>query len=84
MPYRWEDRHGAKEGVRQLGLMGHAVLLLGVVFALLGIIADAACMKLGLSATSWLLLSIAAFACAITFFVSWGVCWYLSLQEPQK
>jgi hypothetical protein len=84
MPYRWEDRHGGKQGVRQLGLMGHTVFWLGLAFALLGIVADAAGMKLGLSATSWLLLSVAAFACTSTFFVSWGVCWYLTLQEPQE
>ena len=51
------------------GLGGHAwtcriCWLLGLIFAALGVIAAAADITLGLGATNWLLLSIAAFASA--------------------
>jgi hypothetical protein len=84
MPYRWEDRTKVKSGIATLGLWGHIAFWLGYPFALLGIIGDAAGVKVGLSATSWLLLSIAAFASAIVCFIGWGVCWYLSVQEQGK
>lgn len=51
------------------GLSGHAWMcricwFLGLIFAVLGVIAAAADITLGLGATNWLLLSIAAFASA--------------------
>jgi hypothetical protein len=84
MARRWEDREQLKSGMGANGLAGHVTFFLGFLFAVLGIIADAAGMKLGLSATSWLLLSIATFAAAVPPFIGWAIAWYLSTQEKAK
>ena len=54
------------------------------VFAVLGVIADAANTSLGLSPMTWLLLAIAAFAASAASFISWAVAWYLKNTEDKK
>jgi hypothetical protein len=86
MKYRWEqtDRKGTQAGVRSLGLSGHVSEFLAIVFALLGIIADAANATLGLEATTWLLLALVAFGASITSFIAWAVCWHLTAIEARS
>ena len=85
MTSHWEDHEKVRAGVGPAGKMGHVCWFLGVLFALLGVIADAANTSVGLEAISWLLLSIIAFLASVTFFISWGVAWYLrSIEDKNK
>ena len=68
MAYHWEeytDREQIKKGLGQTGLMAHLCWLLGVIFAIVGVISDAIDEPLGLESISWLLLAIVAFASSI-------------------
>ncbi len=56
-------------------------LILGPVLAVLGIIADAANINLGLEPISWFLLAIATFLAAIVFRMGWAVSWYLGTAK---
>lgn len=51
MKYRWENRKQMAD-VRGMGLWAHAGWFVGAIFAVLGIIADAANVTLGLESTS--------------------------------
>ncbi len=53
-------------------------MILGPVLAVVGIIADAANLNLGLEPISWFLLAIAVFVAAVFFRMGWAVSWYLS------
>jgi len=77
MAKHWEDREYLKAGIGRGGAWGHLLWFLGMVFAVLGIIAGVANTPLGLSATSWLLLAIFAMLASITFFIGWAIGWYL-------
>lgn len=76
MKYRWEDRKRMAD-VRVAGLGGHTGWFLGAIFAVLGIIADAANVTLGLEPTSWLLLAIVVFMASMPFYMGLGLAWYL-------
>jgi len=82
MKYRWEDRKQMAD-VRVAGLWGHICWFLGAIFAVLGIIGDAANVTLGLEPTSWLLLAIGAFVAGIPFFIGLGLAWYLRTTEAK-
>jgi hypothetical protein len=62
MAYHWEqpikDREELRPVVRSMGLQGHVCWILGIVFAVLGIVAGATGASLGLNSTGWLLLAI--------------------------
>ncbi len=64
MGYQKEREH-VTIGLGAHGGMCRICWFIGVIFAVLGVIAAAADITLGLGATNWLLLSIAAFASAI-------------------
>ena len=81
MARHWEDREHVKAGVSSAGLLGHVCWFLGILFALLGVVGDAANATLGLEPISWLLLSIAAFGASIPLFIGWAVAWYLRSVE---
>jgi len=83
MVRHWEDREHVKAGVGSSGMLGHVCWLLGIVFALLGVIGDAADVTLGLEPQSWLLLSIVAFIASIPMFIGWAVAWYLRSIEAK-
>ena len=74
MPYHWEkpikDREELRPLIRSTGLQGHICWILGVVFAILGIIAGAMNASLGLSSTGWLLLALVAFVAGIPAWLS--------------
>ena len=46
-------------------------------FALLGVLADALNVSIGLEVTSWLLLSIGTLLMGTAMFIGWAVGWYL-------
>jgi hypothetical protein len=47
--------------------------MLGLIFAILGVIAEAAETTLGLSPLSWYLLAIALFIAGISWYIGWAV-----------
>jgi len=60
-----EERKRVTTGLGAHGWTCRICWLLGVIFAVLGVIAGAAGIALGLGATNWLLLAIAAFVAGI-------------------
>ncbi len=66
------------------GLCGHISFFLGVIFAVLGVIGDAANVSLGLEPISWLLLAIAAFVISAIGYFSWGVVVYVDAIEAKS
>ena len=77
----WEDREKLVASLGGQGMGGHVFWFLGIVFAILGVIADAVNGTLGLTAMSWFLLAIGAFLASITFFIGWAVSWYLAEKK---
>jgi hypothetical protein len=77
MPNRWEDREQIKRGIGLQGLLGDVCFLLGVVFAVLGVIGDAVNVTLGLEPMSWFLLAIVACLASLAFFIGWAMGLYL-------
>jgi len=65
-------------------MLGGVCWILGVVFAILGIIADAMNGTLGLESASWLLLAIATFVISAIWYLSWAVAMYLRTTEAKK
>jgi len=57
---------------------------LGVIFAVLGIIGDAADVNLGLTSTSWFLLAIAALVVSAIWYLSWAVAVYIDAIKAKK
>ncbi len=84
MPKPWEDYKLVRTKFRLGGLVSHICWLLGVIFAILGIIADAMNGTLGLDAISWFLLAIGLFAASIAPQIGWAVSWYLETTEAKK
>jgi uncharacterized membrane protein YbaN (DUF454 family) len=88
MAYRWEqpikDREELRPLIRSFGLQGHVCLFLGIVFAILGIVAGATGASLGLNSTGWLLLAIAVFVASIPAWLT--MLWARRLLgiEPKK
>ena len=63
---------------------GASCWILGVVFAVLGVIGDAMNATLGLEAMSWFMLAIAAFVAGISWYIGWAVAVYLDAIEAKK
>jgi hypothetical protein len=89
MAYHWEevgDREQIKDGLAKAGLMAHICWLLGVLFAIIGVISDAIDETLGLETTSWLLLSIVAFISGIFPGMGQLIIWHVLASEvkPKK
>ena len=66
------------------GAVGHICQVLGVIFAVLGIIADAANVTLGLASMPWFLLAIVVLVAGIVSFIEWAVAWYLITTDRKK
>jgi hypothetical protein len=79
----FEDREEIKKTLSPMGLMGHITLFLGIIFAVLGIIADAANVTLGLEPTSWLLLAIVACVVGMPAWLTWGISMHLLGMEAK-
>lgn len=77
-----EDPENAK-GVFECELLRHVCWILGAIFAILGVIGDAANVTLVLEPISWLLLSVAAFTASVCPSVTWAVAWYLRSIEAK-
>jgi len=80
----WEDREQIKASLGSSGMSAHICWFLGVIFAILGIIADAANVTLGLTPTSWFLLAIVTLLVSITMFFGMGLAWYLITADAKK
>jgi len=65
-------------------MWGGLCWLLGIIFAVLGIIADAANTDIGLASTSWLLLSVAVFVVSAIWYLSWAVAVYIDAIKTKK
>ncbi len=63
----------AKRMAGKWGLLGGICWTLGLIFAILGVIAEAAETTLGLEPMSWYLLSIALFVAGISWYIGWAV-----------
>jgi len=77
MRFPFEDREVVRTSLRSGGILTHICWFLGLIFAILGIIAGAMNTTLGLEATHWFLLSIAFFAASITQNIGVALSWYL-------
>ena len=78
------DRESIKASLGSSGMSAHICWFLGAVFAILGIIGDAANITLGLEPTSWFLLAIVTFLASITYFFGMGLAWYLITTDAEK
>ena len=83
MARHWEDRERLKAGKGPMGFSAHVCWFLGVLFAVLGIVADVVNGSLGLESTSWFLLSIATFLAGLAFYIGWAVSWHLTETEAK-
>ena len=85
MAKSWEkDREYIMTGLGAHGWTGRISWLLGVIFAIVGVIGEAANINVGLQPMSWYLLSIAAFASSIGNIVAWVGGLYLHAKEAEK
>jgi hypothetical protein len=73
----FESREEAMKTLDQMGAMFHVCYWLGIIFAVIGVIGDAANITLGLSSTIWLLLAIISFLALIPMLVTWAVALHL-------
>lgn len=80
MPYRWENRKQMAD-VRGAGLWGHVCWFLGILFAIIGIIAGAMDTAIGLEAIEWFLLGILTLVAGIAFFIGLLTAWYLKTTK---
>jgi hypothetical protein len=84
MPMPYEDLEKMKANLGQSGAIGHICWFLAIIFAVLGVIDDAANVKLGLDPTSWFLLAIVASVLSVSVFIGWAVAWYLRSTGTKK
>jgi hypothetical protein len=78
MPYPWEKRDYLKAGIGSSGLWGHVFWLLGLVFAILGVVSDAINITIGIEPLSWFMLAAVVVLLGICMFIGWAVSWYLA------
>jgi len=84
MAKHWEDDKAIKASINFEGGLGHALWLLGTIFAVLGVIGGAANCTLGLKSDTWMLLAIAAFVASAAAFIGWTMAVYLRSIEAKK
>ena len=63
---------------------GGVCWILGLLFAVLGVIGEAMNITLGLQPTSWFLLAVAAFVASIPEYIGWAVAVYLDALKAKK
>ena len=78
---RWKSREWIVSSGGRMTLSGGACWILGAIFAVLGIIADAINGTIGLEASSWLMLSIALFVAGLSWYIGWAVAVYLHAKK---
>jgi len=84
MARHWEDRKRIVASIGISGLCGHISFFLGVIFAVLGVIGDAANVSLGLEPMSWFLLAIVTSVLSIPWFIGLAMAWYLSTTQAKS
>jgi len=70
---KWASGEGAKRMAGFWAACGGVCWMLGLIFAILGIIAEATSSIIGLTPLSWYLLTIALFAASIGWYIGWAV-----------
>ena len=80
----WENREFIKARLGSSGMGAHVCFVLGIIFAVLGIIADAANVTLGLTSVSWFLLAIVTLVVGLMWFFGVGLAWYLISTEAKS
>jgi hypothetical protein len=86
----WTGPEFTKRNRGRMGIMGSIATLLGVAFAIVGIIGEARIISeasvtlLGLYWTSWYLLSIASFVFSLGCWLGWAVGIYLHTRETES
>ena len=80
----WADREKMRASLSGNGRAGHICFFIAFVFAVVGIIGDAANVSPGLEPGSWFLLAIGTLLAGITFFIGWAVSWYLETNATKK
>jgi len=66
------------------GMWGGTLWFLGIIFAILGIIADATNGTLGLTMMAWFMLAIVFHLAGLSYWVSWALGVYLRSKETKK
>jgi len=84
MGERWNNHEWIVSKGKMWAMWGGLCWTLGIVFAVLGIIADCTNGTLGLTAMSWLLLSIAAFVVSAIWYISWAVAVHVDAIKSKK
>jgi len=74
---QWKSREWIVGKGGTWALWGGVFWVLAIIFAVLGIIADAMNTALGLEPSTWLLLSIALFVGSVGSYLGWAVAVYL-------
>ena len=82
----WTGSEFTKRNRGRMGIMGSIATLLGVAFAIVGIIAGAASATyvIGLHSTSWFLLAIARLIFSLGCWLGWAVGIYLHARETES
>jgi len=80
----FKNREEMRAALGPMGLSGHICWYLGAVFAILGIIGDAANATLGLEPMSWLVLAIVAFVAGIPMWLTWAISMHLLGMEAKS
>jgi ABC-type long-subunit fatty acid transport system fused permease/ATPase subunit len=80
----WTGPEFTKRHRGRMGIMGSIATLLGVVFAILGIIGEASLTIIGLCPTSWYLLAIASLIFSLGCWLGWAVGIYLHARETEN
>ncbi len=80
----WTGPGFTKRHRGRMGIMGSVATLLGVVFAILGIVSEASLTLIGLYPTSWYLLAIASLIFSLGCWLGWAVGIYLHARETEK
>jgi len=78
---RWQNREWIVGSGGRMAISGGACWILGAIFAVLGIIADAMNVTLGLEPASWLMLSIALFVGSASWYIGWAVALFLHAKS---
>jgi hypothetical protein len=79
-----EDLEHIKATASMAGVSAGISWFLGIVFAVLGVIGDAANVKLGLDSTSWFLLAIVVSLISVSLWIGWAVALYLKSIEAKS
>ena len=81
---RWNNHEWIVSMGSKWSMWGGLCWIVGIIFALLGIIADAANADLGLLPTSWFLLAVVSLVASTAWYIGWAVAVYVDAVKKQK